>query len=70
MAMTMAVVRNLADYILQKVKYIIALYTMFSAVYIWHSLGLILEFVEDKMSLEGRHKKKNNRLLGQDLNTS
>jgi hypothetical protein len=40
MAMTMAVVRNLADYILQKVKNIIALYTMFSAVYIRHFVRL------------------------------
>jgi cytochrome c oxidase assembly protein Cox11 len=45
MAVTMAVVRNLADYVLQKVKNIIALYTMFSAVYIRHLLDLILELV-------------------------
>lgn len=57
MAVTMAVVRNLADYILQKVKDIIALYTMFSAVYSCRWLDLILELLKIKMSSGGRHKK-------------
>lgn len=59
-AMTMAIVRNPADYVLQKVKDTIALYTMFSAVYIYHSLDLTSEFVEDKVSSEGRQEKQYN----------
>lgn len=40
MAMAMAVVRNPANNVPQKVKDIIALYTMFSAIYILHLLDL------------------------------